>query len=73
MTASNSIEDKRKVLRSGCNDYLADPVNLHWLDKKITEWGCVQALIDFDRWQQEQSRMTENVLGKTSSRKYEGS
>ncbi|CCK68946.1 mitogen-activated protein kinase kinase kinase SSK1 KNAG_0B05140 [Huiozyma naganishii CBS 8797] len=47
LTASNSIEDKRKALISGCNDYLTKPVNLHWLSKKITEWGCMQALIDF--------------------------
>ncbi|CCD26769.1 mitogen-activated protein kinase kinase kinase SSK1 NDAI_0I02000 [Naumovozyma dairenensis CBS 421] len=52
LTASNSLDDKRKALLSGCNDYLTKPVNLHWLSKKITEWGCMQALIDFDSWKQ---------------------
>lgn len=65
LTASNSIDDKRKALISGCNDYLTKPVNLHWLSKKITEWGCMQALIDFDSWKQGQRRMTENVIIKS--------
>jgi len=26
------------------------PVNNLWLEKKLTEWGCMQALIDFDGW-----------------------
>ena len=60
LTASNSIEDKRNALISGCNDYLTKPVNLHWLSKKITEWGCMQALIDFDSWKQGQGRLTDS-------------
>ena len=28
----------------------AQPVNFIWLEKKVTEWGCMQALIDFDGW-----------------------
>ncbi|CCH60817.1 hypothetical protein TBLA_0D03170 [Henningerozyma blattae CBS 6284] len=63
-TASNSLADKRAALIAGCNDYLTKPVNLHWLSKKITEWGCMQGLIDFDNWKQGQSRMTNNVLVK---------
>lgn len=69
LTASNSIEDKRKALVSGCNDYLTKPVNLHWLSKKITEWGCMQALIDFDSWKEGQSRMTENVIMQSPHKK----
>lgn len=65
LTASNSQMDKRKALVSGCNDYLTKPVNLHWLSKKITEWGCMQALIDFDGWKQGESRMTDSVLVKS--------
>lgn len=61
-TASNSHVDKREALLSGCNDYLTKPVNLHWLSKKINEWGCMQALIDFDGWKQGQSRMTDSVI-----------
>ncbi|QLL33498.1 hypothetical protein HG536_0E04090 [Torulaspora globosa] len=61
-TASNSLVDKREALLSGCNDYLTKPVNLHWLSKKINEWGCMQALIDFDGWKKGQSRMTDSVI-----------
>ncbi|CCF60138.1 hypothetical protein KAFR_0J00700 [Kazachstania africana CBS 2517] len=62
LTASNSAEDKRNALVSGCNDYLTKPVNLHWLSKKITEWGCMQALIDFDSWKQGQSKLADSSL-----------
>jgi len=26
------------------------PVNQDWLKRKVMEWGCMQALIDFDGW-----------------------
>lgn len=48
--SSNSSVDKKNALTAGCNDYLTKPVNLVWLQNKITEWGCMQALIDFDGW-----------------------
>lgn len=25
-------------------------MNFIWLERKVTEWGCMQALIDFDGW-----------------------
>lgn len=51
LTASlNSLVDKKNALMAGCNDFLTKPVNLVWLQNKITEWGCMQALIDFDGW-----------------------
>ena len=28
----------------------AQPVNFVWLERKVKEWGCMQALIDFDGW-----------------------
>ena len=28
------------------------PVNFVWLERKVIEWGCMQALIDFDGWRQ---------------------
>lgn len=68
-TASKSQSDKREALISGCNDYLTKPVNLHWLSNKINEWGCMQALINFDSWKEGQSRMTDNVLVKAPSHK----
>lgn len=68
-TASKSQSDKKEALISGCNDYLTKPVNLHWLSNKINEWGCMQALINFDSWKQGQSRMTDNVLAKAPSQR----
>ena len=65
LTASNSIEDQRNALLSGCNDYLTKPVNLHWLSKKITEWGCMQALIDFDNWKQSQGGFVNKTLANS--------
>ena len=26
------------------------PVTYVWLERKVMEWGCMQALIDFDGW-----------------------
>ncbi|SCU82684.1 LAME_0C02410g1_1 [Lachancea meyersii CBS 8951] len=52
LTASNSHSDKTEALLAGCNDYLTKPVNLDWLARKITEWGCMQALIDFNDWKE---------------------
>ena len=31
---------------------LPQPVNFAWMERKVTEWGCMQALIDFDGWRQ---------------------
>lgn len=57
--SSNSSVDKTNALRAGCNDYLTKPVNLVWLQNKITEWGCMQALIDFDGWRSKRIRGPE--------------
>lgn len=27
-------------------------MNFVWLERKVMEWGCMQALIDFDGWRQ---------------------
>lgn len=29
---------------------MLQPVNFVWMERKVTEWGCMQALIDFDGW-----------------------
>lgn len=52
LTASSSSSDKQQALSVGCNDFLTKPVNLIWLEQKTIEWGCMQALIDFDGWKE---------------------
>ncbi|KAI8377354.1 hypothetical protein BD560DRAFT_367166 [Blakeslea trispora] len=50
LTASSLETDRQAALAAGCNDFLTKPVSLEWLEKKIMEWGCMQALIDFEGW-----------------------
>ncbi|KAF9174731.1 ssk1 response regulator receiver [Mortierella sp. AD011] len=53
LTASAESEDLRKTaLLAGCNDYITKPVELPWLERKIVDWGCMQALIDVDAWRE---------------------
>ncbi|WPK23554.1 hypothetical protein PUMCH_000795 [Australozyma saopauloensis] len=61
--SSNSSVDKKNALTAGCNDFLTKPVNLVWLQNKITEWGCMQALIDFDGWKDKRT-LTLGSSGK---------
>lgn len=49
LTASSLPADRDSALAAGCNDYLIKPVSLVWLQKKVMEWGSMQALIDHEQ------------------------
>lgn len=59
--SSNSSADKNNALTAGCNDFLTKPVNLVWLQNKITEWGCMQSLINFDGWRTKGTTVSNNI------------
>lgn len=66
LTASSSLADKSDALAAGCNDFLTKPVNLKWLEQKTIEWGCMQALIDFEGWKHWVSK--EPAVSNTASK-----
>ncbi|KAG7662188.1 SSK1 [[Candida] subhashii] len=68
LTASSNSNDRKNALTAGCNDYLTKPVNLVWLQNKITEWGCMQALIDFDGWKNKSSRLLIKNIVNTNKK-----
>ncbi|KAH9826010.1 CheY, CheY-like receiver [Teratosphaeria destructans] len=50
LTASSLQSDRHDALAAGCNDFLTKPLDKDWVKRKITEWGCMQALIDYEGW-----------------------
>lgn len=68
LTASSLESDRHAALAAGCNDFLTKPVSLEWLEKKIIEWGCMQALIDFEGWRRwKRNTNTSDEKAKLSS------
>ena len=56
------------------------PVNFVWLERKVMEWGCMQALIDFDGWRQwkdfsqaEAKEATKKAAAKMKNKKHRSS
>ncbi|KAI9253356.1 hypothetical protein BDA99DRAFT_607523 [Phascolomyces articulosus] len=67
LTASSLESDRHAALAAGCNDFLTKPVSLEWLEKKTIEWGCMQALIDFEGWRRWKRSATDKPALKTSA------
>ncbi|KAK4561296.1 Two-component response regulator SSK1p [Recurvomyces mirabilis] len=65
LTASSLQSDRHEALAAGCNDFLTKPVSFVWLERKVKEWGCMQALIDFDGWRRWKEFAVREEEGKT--------
>ncbi|KAK5076727.1 Two-component response regulator SSK1p [Lithohypha guttulata] len=69
LTASSLQSDRHEALAVGCNDFLTKPVTLPWMLRKVTEWGCMQALIDFEGWRQWKANAENKDNGLTEEQK----
>lgn len=69
LTASSLQSDRHEALAVGCNDFLTKPVGYPWMLRKVTEWGCMQALIDFDGWRKWKAYAEKEEQGLTAEQK----
>ncbi|KAK5945056.1 Two-component response regulator SSK1p [Knufia obscura] len=69
LTASSLQSDRHEALAVGCNDFLTKPVGFPWMSRKVTEWGCMQALIDFDGWRQWKATVEKKDEGLSEEQK----
>lgn len=69
LTASSLQSDRHEALAAGCNDFLTKPVSFVWLERKVKEWGCMQALIDFDGWRKWKDYAAKEEEGKSEEQK----
>ncbi|KAJ3372019.1 ssk1 response regulator receiver [Allomyces arbusculus] len=47
LSAGAAAANRRAALAAGCDDYLEKPVNLKWLERRMVEWACMQAIIGY--------------------------
>ncbi|KAK3311519.1 uncharacterized protein B0T15DRAFT_508071 [Chaetomium strumarium] len=69
LTASSLQSDRHEALTAGCNDFLTKPVTYVWLERKVMEWGCMQALIDFDGWRKWKAYTSQKPEGEDNAPK----
>ncbi len=57
LTASTLSADHDRAMKAGCNDFLLKPISLRWLEKKVREWGNIQAVIDYKEIEQKMKQL----------------